>query len=79
MMKHRDKILGMLEKKNTLTFEEIADELRLDHDNFEKLITSMQNDKLVIINETEETVSLKKSHSLQETLSFCCCRARRCG
>ena len=60
MMKNRDIILEMLEKRNTLTFEEIADEIELKHDDFMNLITSMENDKLVIINGTKETVSLKK-------------------
>lgn len=59
MMKNRDIILEMLEKRNTLTFEEIADEIELKHDDFMNLITSMENDKLVIINGTKETVSLK--------------------
>ncbi len=60
MMKHRDVILEMLEKRNTLTFEEITDELEVKHDVFVKLITSMENEKLIVINDTEETVSLKK-------------------
>jgi predicted transcriptional regulator len=56
-MEYRDKILEMLKKRKTLTFEEIADDLMLDHDKFMKLITSMQDDKLLTINDKKETIS----------------------
>lgn len=59
MMDRRDKILHMLEKKNRLTFEEITDELIIDYYTFRKIITSLQHDELVIVDETKETVNLK--------------------
>jgi predicted ArsR family transcriptional regulator len=58
-MDRRDKILHMLEKKNRLTFEEITDELIIDYYTFRKIITSLQHDELVIVDETKETVNLK--------------------
>lgn len=57
-MEYRDKILEMLKKRKTLTFEEIADDLMIEHEKFMKLITSMKDDKLLTINDKKETVSL---------------------
>jgi predicted transcriptional regulator len=58
-MKYRNKILDILGKKSTFTFDEIDDELRLDHEKFLGIIASMKNEGLMTINETKETISLK--------------------
>lgn len=61
-MKYRDKILDMLGKKSTLSFDEIEDKLGFypdEHEKFLEIISSMKNEDLITINETKEIVSLK--------------------